>query len=243
MVYKDFKEIQNALSDARKITKFSLQPKEIFNLTVKNHTEKNWLARTLLNVKAFFGIIMICFQNAEWLINHKMMLTVDNGSRVGRSRGFFWAIMCASGCGADICALVASRRKAATLRARLAASSAALRLPTPRLRTPVGRRGVNPLSLSRSHDTLPRLQLPSSTPIVASSTARPPATPSATNADDAPRDSAPNPLRMVPSASLVDVPTLINIDVQITSALLTLQLQDDSIDIHIHLRILRLIWG
>ena len=39
LAFKDFKEIQNSLSDARKITKFSLQPKELYNLTIKNHNE------------------------------------------------------------------------------------------------------------------------------------------------------------------------------------------------------------
>jgi hypothetical protein len=39
LVFKDFKEIQNALSDARKITKFSLQPKELYNLTIKNRKD------------------------------------------------------------------------------------------------------------------------------------------------------------------------------------------------------------
>ena len=78
LAFKDFKEIQNALSDARKITKFSLQPKELYNLTIKNRKENARAVRHLLNIKAFFGIIMICFQNAEWLINHKMMTTIDN---------------------------------------------------------------------------------------------------------------------------------------------------------------------
>lgn len=154
LVFKDFKEIQNSLSDARKITKFSLQPKELYNLTIKNRKEParyaveqcarfaqscfssesatiaicrvsrhkttpwysdllwHWLRRVvryLQNIKASFGIIMICFQcdpaathhhtllaqcicrccdasltgllvdrNAEWLINHKMMATIDN---------------------------------------------------------------------------------------------------------------------------------------------------------------------
>ena len=40
LAFKDFKEIQNSLSDARKITKFSLQPKELYNLTHKNREER-----------------------------------------------------------------------------------------------------------------------------------------------------------------------------------------------------------
>jgi hypothetical protein len=124
--HKDFREMMNALSDARKITKFSLQPKELQNLLVKNRDEKVPLARRLLDVKAVAGIIMICFQNAEWLGNHGMLRAADK-ARVARRRGFFWAIQAGVGCFADIISVRAHAAKERKLQTRLAS----LRVATP----------------------------------------------------------------------------------------------------------------
>lgn len=59
VLYKDFKEVQNALSDARKITKFSLQPRELHKLIGQKYNEKVRLARILLNFKSCACILMI----------------------------------------------------------------------------------------------------------------------------------------------------------------------------------------
>jgi hypothetical protein len=104
-------------------------------LLVKNHGERDWIARSLLNLKALMGLVMICYQNVEWLINHRMWRSADPG-HIGRVRGFFWLLHVGAGVAADLFSIRAHRRTSRGLLAELESMNPSLPStpppPTPR---------------------------------------------------------------------------------------------------------------